>query len=97
MLGALATNWIIGLLCVVAVVAVISFFIGWLFSKTSKLDLQLSNHYHTIKEKIEKMEGSVGTVENGMKEMKKEFVGLRSDIRGYFEGHGRENPPSGGT
>lgn len=87
----LTANWIIGLLFVATVaVGGLSFFIGWLFSKTSKLGEQLNNHYNTITTKIGEMEGNVGTIEKGVKDMQKEIVGLRGDIKGYSKDMGEK-------
>ena len=81
MLSVLLSNWIILLLIVAtAVVSGLCFFIGYLFSRTSSIELQLRNHYYHITSTIEHLEENVASLARQTNDIRNHIDAFRKEL-----------------
>ena len=74
------------ILClVVLATAVVCFLVGRISSKVGVLESQFGNHYHTIQDTTQKMQGDIAAIHGVLSKLDKRTEALHQDIRQFMK------------
>jgi len=73
-------------LSTIAIITIISVFMGVMFAKISSLDTQLNNHYTTLLSDVNDLDENMGVLEEEMRGIKKQLEDLTEAINDNFKG-----------